>query len=227
MYSTHVPFGNGTAMIRNLVKLYINALHWNTTKVVHSGRRLNFLRISPYQAQQIMWQLFAILFANIQIIISSAGIERDLFENQFIFGDERENGRNAMKSPANKWPNGIVPYHFDGDYIERDKAAVLHAMEVFREKTCIKFIRKRDHHSEYIEFKKSKSGCGTLVGYKTDPINVFLSEKCLTLTGAIQHEIQHILGLWHEQSRPDRDEFVDILWDNIQPGDFDLMHLLL
>lgn len=166
-----------------------------------------------------MWQMLVVLFTNIQIICS-ASFESDFFENQFILGEERGNGRNAMKSPANKWPNGIVPYRFGDEYIEGDKAAVLQAMEVFREKTCIKFVLKRDHHSEYIIFKKSKSGCGTLVGYKTEPVDVSLTEKCLNLPGAIQHEILHVLGLWHEQSRPDRDEFVEILWDNIQPSRF-------
>ena len=33
----------------------------------------------------------------------------------------------------------------------------------------------------------------------------------------IMHEFMHALGLWHEQSRPDRDQFVRILWENIIP----------
>lgn len=145
-------------------------------------------------------------------------IETDCYERLFILDDERENGRNAMRSPTDKWPNGIVPYRFGEDFIERDRAAALHAMDLFHKKTCIQFVLRRPNHNEYIQFRKSDIGCGTLVGYKSEPVNVSLSERCLQITGAIQHELLHVLGLWHEQSRPDRDEYVDILWDNISPS---------
>ena len=34
----------------------------------------------------------------------------------------------------------------------------------------------------------------------------------------IMHEFMHALGLYHMQSRPDRDNYVEIKWDNIQSG---------
>ena len=37
-------------------------------------------------------------------------------------------------------------------------------------------------------------------------------------TGTIEHEFLHALGVWHQQSRSDRNEYVRILRDNIRPG---------
>lgn len=49
------------------------------------------------------------------------------------------------------------------------------------------------------------------------PQPVKLTHNC-TRKYVVAHQLAHVMGLQHEHMRPDRDKYIDILWDNVEPG---------
>ncbi len=71
---------------------------------------------------------------------------------------------------------------------------------------------------DYIDFVNTDSGCYSKIGRiggRQDLVINLQSPGCETF-GIIVHEIGHAIGFWHEQSRPDRDQYVTIHFGNIE-----------
>ncbi|CAD5218412.1 unnamed protein product [Bursaphelenchus okinawaensis] len=128
--------------------------------------------------------------------------------------------RRAVTSDRERlWEGGVIPYSinntYDGPYKRLFHAAMLHWME----RTCITFQPYDNKvHKDYIWFTPDKCGCCSHVGRKGGGAQIIsIGERCDKL-GIVVHEIGHVVGFWHEHTRPDRDDFVDIIHDNILTG---------
>lgn len=60
-------------------------------------------------------------------------------------------------------------------------------------------------------------GCFSNVGYLGKSQRLNLGYGCM-IKRAIVHEFLHALGFFHQQSSADRDNFINIHWENIQKG---------
>lgn len=86
--------------------------------------------------------------------IGSVICSTNYFETYFIEPENDQNSRNALKLEQYKWPQGIVHFVFDSTYNANDRNAVLTAMELIADETCIEFRVKKPSQKEHIRFLK-------------------------------------------------------------------------
>ncbi|UYV78100.1 hypothetical protein LAZ67_16000112 [Cordylochernes scorpioides] len=92
------------------------------------------------------------------------------------------------------------------------------AIENYHNKTCLRWV-PRDMEPDYVIFVEGDwctSGPGRL---GNGPQYITISSTCLSYTTAV-HEMMHAAGFYHEHNRPDRDDYIKVLWENIDPEAF-------
>ncbi len=155
---------------------------------------------------------------------------RAIFEGDILLGRvEMDNGTPTLQSTAsanqpqgigirsfagNLWPAGVMAYTIDNSFSQAQKNEISQAMQMVSAASVIRFA-PRTTESDYVHFQPG-AGCSSYIGRIGGKQEIIVNERCGL--GSTIHEILHALGIFHEQSRCDRDNFVRINFGNIEAG---------
>lgn len=115
-----------------------------------------------------------------------------------------------------RWPNRTVPVEVPEGVLALPYVHALHsAMHHLNTVTCLRFVNATQE--PYRVVVEASTACGSPVGHVGvgDAQKILLGASCFLENGTVLHELLHVAGLFHEHTRPDRDQYVQVLWPNI------------
>ncbi|KAL4623000.1 hatching enzyme [Arapaima gigas] len=156
-----------------------------------------------------------------RILQANNGSSRLLLEGDLLVASNR----NAMICYLNsclwkKSANGLVevPYVVSGEFTAVEKELIESAMLAFSCTTCVRFVR-REAQPDYISIE-NLDGCYSALGRTGGKQLLSLNRNGCVYYGIVQHELNHALGFYHEHTRSDRDQYVRINWENVDPSQY-------
>ena len=138
------------------------------------------------------------------------------FEGDIVLTENAQEAREASDQGRGigivgerfRWPDGVVAYVT----VEALRPTVQAAIDHWESRTPFRFV-ERTNEAAYISFEQ-QVGCWSSVGRQGTKQIISLGGGCGL--GPAIHEIGHALGLWHEQSRSDRDDFIEVVMENVR-----------
>lgn len=118
----------------------------------------------------------------------------------------------TIKGAAYRWKSGRIPYEISASLPHKER--VTEAIKHWHQATKVRFVPKQTADVDWVGFINGP-GCASYVGRQGGRQEIVIGDGCSV--GNVKHEIGHCIGMYHEQSRSDRDGFVEIKWANVKP----------
>lgn len=197
---------------------------WNDVKTLESlyppGIRVAVIKYPDSTVLYSYKNLNGLAVAEDHVVLGT--IEQVQAEQAIARGDFPPNARFMVVNSdrGTWWTNGEIPFEVAGEMTAVARQAIQVAIDDYERLTPVRF-RPRDGEQQYLRFEKhwlpglssmtvGIGGNGGLVPLKiqTDgPAGPFSQSS---LEDTVRHELGHVLGLYHEHTRKDRDQFIRI-----------------
>jgi len=132
-----------------------------------------------------------------------------------FFPEDSSSGRNLGTITKQRWPNRVngvttIAYIFQDGLDETRKVAARAAHVILEKSGVVNFVERTFENEVFFIGNYDSESCYVRLGYNPGYPGVINLGWCndLQFVASIVHEHLHMLGFLHEQSRPDRNDFI-------------------
>lgn len=184
----------------------------STAIASHShGDACNECNLPPEYTKELMVKLPFARKATLETIEVRDGLA--FYQGDIVLGKADDIINRGVSTDSNRWTNSTIPYTIAPGFSSTVINRIMDAIDHLNTNTTLCVV-PRTTENDYVEFIP-EGGCASWVGMVGGKQTIWLGGCSF---GSTMHEILHASGIWHEQSREDRDNYITVNTANITSG---------